>query len=109
LSYTQIHAQVQAQCSIIQTGLSVALLSPGANLTSLTDVSKTVNSVCAADATLDAASLQTLIDTALPAILAIAKNVPNPDPQVQAVIDGVTLAQALLPVMVAQIKALPTP
>jgi hypothetical protein len=109
LTPAQLIAQIDAQCVIVKSALVLAPTMPGVSagvLASLPNITGSVNTVCAATATLNAASLQTLVDTALPAILTIVEAVPNPDPNVRAAITGIQLAQILLPGLIAQAKAI---
>jgi DNA-binding transcriptional LysR family regulator len=66
---------------------------------------KKVSAVCAVGATLNGETLQTMARDALPFFLSAAQAVPNPDPTVKIIIDGITLANSLLPGVIAQLNA----
>jgi hypothetical protein len=109
LTPTQIITQINTQvCPVMTAALTVASTLPQptpATATALADVAKINTQVCAAGAQLNSASLQTLVTSALPVLLGVVEAAPVKTPEVTAAIDGITIAQAVLPLIIAQVKA----
>jgi len=102
----QINTQVCPSVKLILADLQTpGLVTDPALLAKLPTVQNDVTAVCADGATLNAASLQTLATSALPIVLDVVKAVPGP--QQDAAIAGITAAQILLPILIAQVQALP--
>jgi hypothetical protein len=102
---TQINTVV---CPVYDATATAIETTPGVDpavATSLQAQSAKVDKVCALSATLDATNLQTLADSSVPVILAIAESLP-PSPQRDAAIAAITIAKTMLPVLIAQVKAI---
>ncbi|MDB5777629.1 MAG: hypothetical protein JWP38_3762 [Herbaspirillum sp.] len=106
-------AQILSQ---LNTQVCPGLVAAGPILTTLPGVSDTdkallakasadVSKVCAAGATLNPADLQTLAASSLPVVLGIVQALPA-FPQQAAIVTGIGAAQILLPILIAQVKAI---
>lgn len=80
------------------------VLPPGA-AGKLPKVAKDLGVVCAAGVTLNATNVQTIIDSSLPDLLSIVELIPGPNQG--TAIAAITAAQILMPLIKAQVQALP--
>jgi hypothetical protein len=109
LTPAQLVAQVNTViCPVYGATAAAIETTPGidpAVVEKLQGVSNSVDQVCAAGAALNAANLQTLADSSVPVILAIAQTL-SPSPQRDAAIAAISAAKILLPILIAQVKAI---
>ncbi|PUA19565.1 hypothetical protein [Glaciimonas sp. PCH181] len=111
LTPAQIVAQVNTQVCQVIPAILVGVQTPGLAIdpalqAKIPIVQKGIADVCTAGVTIDPANLQTLATSALPVILEIVKAVPGP--QQDTAVATITAAQILLPILIAQIQAMPT-
>lgn len=109
----QVLDQVSTQvCPVVQAAL---IIIPGLDGVSTDakkqamDAADKVNAVCTniakANTKVGSADLEDLVKNALPVVFNILMAVPDPNPTVVAAKDGILIAQALLPILIAQVKA----
>ncbi|PUA17248.1 hypothetical protein [Glaciimonas sp. PCH181] len=111
LTPAQIVAQVNMQVCQVIPAILVGVQTPGLAIdpslqAKIPIAQKDITDVCSAGATINPANLQTLATSALPIILEIVKAVPGP--QQDTAVATITAAQILLPILIAQIQAMPT-
>lgn len=109
----QILAQVNTQvCPVVTAAISVIPQLDGISVDAKTEAAKAgakVTAVCAQISAvtghIGASDLEDLAKNALPTVLGILMAVPDPNPTVVAAKNAILIGQALLPVLIAQIKA----
>lgn len=102
---SQINTVICPGSKVILDDLQIPAMGiPAPLVAKIPQLNDDISTVCADGAIINSANLQTLVDSSLPILLQIVQLIPGPQ-QTPAVI-AIGAAQALLPLLISQVKAI---